>query len=150
MSSFTARWKCLSGWTLSRIVPGLERLLDLARQNPQFKPLVIKNTTGALVHPKMLVARYADGRSVAVVGSNNLSSGGLTGNVEGYTIARFESGEHVDLSNWDAFILRWGPLIAEIDDEALETAERNTRRLRRLRTVGRGIEQPAGLWHGGV
>lgn len=114
---------------------GLERLLELAGENPQFKPLVIKNTTGALVHPKMLVARYADGRAVAVVGSNNLSSGGLNGNVEGYTIARFEPGEDVDLSDWDAFIARWGPLIAEIDDEALETAEQNARRLRRLRTA---------------
>ena len=102
---------------------GLERLLELATQNPQFKPRVIKHATGALIHPKMLVARYADGRAVAVVGSNNLSFGGLSKNVEGYTIARFEPGEHLDLSDWDGFIQRSGPLIREIDDEALETAK---------------------------
>ena len=116
---------------------GLKRLLKLARKNPQFTPRVIKNTTGALIHPKMLVARYADGRAVAVVGSNNLSSGGLNGNVEGYTIARFKPGEHLDLSDWDAFILRWDPLITAIDDEALEAAERNERRLRRLQKVAK-------------
>ncbi len=125
--------------------PGLERLIGLARQNPKFKALVIKNTTGALVHPKMLVARYADGRAVAVVGSNNLSSSGLTGNVEGYTIARFEPEERVNLSDWDEFILRWGPLITEIDDEALETAERNTRRLRRLRTAAKKTSTKPGI-----
>lgn len=118
--------------------PGLERLLELAKKNPQFKPLVIKNTTGALIHPKMLVARYVDDRTVVVVGSNNLSLGGLSGNVEGYTIARFGPGEHLDLSDWNSFVLRWAPLIAEIDDEALKTAERNTRRLKRLRTAARG------------
>ena len=116
---------------------GLKRLLKLARKNPQFTPRVINNTTGALIHPKMLVARYADGRAVAVVGSNNLTSAGLNGNVEGYTIARFEPGDHLDLSDWDAFILRWDPLIAAIDDEALEAAERNERRLRRLQKAAK-------------
>ena len=125
--------------------PGLQRLLDLAEKNPQFKALVIKNTTGALVHPKMLVARYADGRAVAVVGSNNLSFSGLTGNVEGYTIARFEPEERVNLSDWDQFILRWDPLITEIDDEALETAERNARRLRRLQAAAKKTSTKPGV-----
>ena len=113
--------------------PGLERLLELAGENPKFKPMVIKNTTGALIHPKMLVARYADGRTVAVVGSNNLSSNGLSGNVEGYSIARFQPKEHLDLSDWDDFIRRWDSAITEIDDEALEAAEQNARRLKRVR-----------------
>ena len=117
--------------------PGLQRLLELARRNPQFEPSVIKNASGALIHPKMLVAGYADGRVVVVVGSNNLSRNGLGGNVEGYTIARFEPEEDVDFSDWDAFILRWRPLIGEIDDDALEVAEQNERRLRRMRTAVR-------------
>ena len=117
---------------------GLERLRELARSNPQFKPRVIKHTRRGLVHPKMFVARYADGRAVAVVGSNNLSSSGLSRNVEGYTIARFEPEEPLDLSDWDEFIQRWDPLIGGIDDEALEAAEQNERRLKRLRTAVRG------------
>ena len=116
---------------------GLERLLELAGENPDFKPRVIKNTTGALIHPKMLIARYADGRTVAVVGSNNLSFNGLSGNVEGYSIARFEPEEHVDLSDWDEFVRRWDPVITEIDDEALAAAESNVRRLERVRITAR-------------
>lgn len=117
--------------------PGLEGLLKLATENPQFTPKVIKNTTRALIHPKMLVAKYADGRAVAVVGSNNLTLGGLSRNVEGYTIARFDSDEDIDLSDWDEFVQRWDSLITEIDDEALEAAEQNARRLKRLKTAAR-------------
>ena len=117
--------------------PGLERLRELAGENPRFQALVIKNTTGALIHPKMLVARYADGRSVAVVGSNNLSLSGLSGNVEGYTIASFEPDEQVDLSEWDEFKSRWGDAISEIDDDALKAAEGNASRIRRLRNAVR-------------
>lgn len=117
--------------------PGLERLRELARENPKFQPLVIKNTTGALIHPKMLVAQYEDGRSVAVVGSNNLSLSGLSGNVEGYTIARFEPEEQVDLAEWDEFKSRWDDAISEIDDDALKAAEGNASRIRRLRNAVR-------------
>ncbi len=116
---------------------GLERLLALAEENQAFRALVIKNTTGALIHPKMLFAQYNDGRSVAVVGSNNISFGGLNGNVEAYSIARFNRGEDVDLSDWDGFLHRWRPLITPIDDEALAAAERNEHRLARLRTAAR-------------
>ena len=117
---------------------GLKRLLELAGDNPKFKPLVIKHSERGLVHPKMLVVRYTDGRTVVVVGSNNLSSSGLSRNVEGYTIARFEPEEPPDLSDWDEFIRRRDPLIGEIDDEALKAAEQNERRLKRLRTAVRG------------
>jgi hypothetical protein len=122
---------------------GLERLLELSRQNGDFHPAVIKNTTGALIHPKMLFARYTDGTSVAVVGSNNLSFGGLNGNVEGYTVASFDSGEAVDLADWDAFVDRWGALINEIDEEALAAAERNEHRLDRLRLAAKEATTPA-------
>ncbi|MCQ3807800.1 MAG: phospholipase D family protein [Acidimicrobiia bacterium] len=121
---------------------GLERLLELARKNPKFKPRVIKNTTGALIHPKMLAAQYEDGRTVVVVGSNNLSRSGLEGNVEGYTIARFKSGEQVDLGDWDAFIQRWDPLIAAIDNEALKAADRNTKRLQSLGKAAKKKSKP--------
>jgi hypothetical protein len=116
---------------------GLEHLLALEAQNRGFRPQVIKNTTGALIHPKMLFAQYNDGRSVAVVGSNNLSFGGLNGNVEAYSLARFDRGEEIDLSDWDGFLHRWRPLITPIDDDALAAADRNVHRLDRLRTAAR-------------
>lgn len=122
--------------------PGLERLLKLARKNSNFKPQVIKNTKGALIHPKMLVAEYADGRVVAVVGSNNLTATGLRGNVEGYTIASFEPGENLDLSDWDEFIQRWGGLITEIDAEALKAADQNMSTLGGVRAAATRSAQP--------
>lgn len=126
---------------------GLEQLLELARRNPNFKPLVIKNTSGILIHPKMLVVKYEDGRGVAVVGSNNLTLYGLTGNVEGYAIASFEPGEHMDLTDWDEFMSRWSAQISEIDDEALEAAKQNERRLKRMGTTAkrRGTRAKAGI-----
>lgn len=134
----TARVDVLVGLDAVTDRKGLEFLLQLASENEHFQPRVIKNTTGALIHPKMLFARYADGSSVAVVGSNNMSFGGLNGNVEGYSIGRFESDEPVDLSDWDDFLVRWDSLITEIDDDALAAAERNENRLDRLRKVAQG------------
>lgn len=122
--------------------PGLERLLELAKKNPRFKPRVIQNTTGALIHPKMLAAQYTDGRAVAVVGSNNLTLNGLSGNVEGYTIARFEPPDHLDLTDWDEFIRRWGPQITKIDNKALAAADQNVRRLERQRTAAKRSTKP--------
>lgn len=123
--------------------PGLEHLMKLQQENGNLRARAIKNTTAALIHPKMLFARYADGRSVAMVGSNNLSFGGLTGNVEGYAMGYFESGEEPDLSDWDAFVGRWERLISEIDDEVLASADRNVSRLERLRRAAREVPTPA-------
>lgn len=123
--------------------PGLERLLELDAENAGFRPRAIKNTTAALIHPKMLFARYADGRSVVMVGSNNLSFGGLTGNVEGYAMGYFDPGEEPDLVDWDAFLDRWDRLISEIDEEVLASADRNLSRLERLRRAAREVPTPA-------
>lgn len=121
---------------------GLERLLELGRENSGFRPRAIKNTTAALIHPKMLFARYDDGRSVAMVGSNNLSFGGLSGNVEGYTMGYFDPGEEPDLADWDAFLARWDGLISVFDDEVLASADRNVSRLERLRRAARELPTP--------
>lgn len=122
--------------------PGLEALLRLQGENAGLRARAIKNTTSALIHPKMLFARYTDGRSVAMVGSNNLSFGGLTGNVEGYAMGYFDAGEEPDLADWDAFIGRWDRLISEIDDEVLASADRNVSRLERLRRAAREVPTP--------
>jgi hypothetical protein len=118
---------------------GLQRLRDLAAANPDFRARVIKNTTGALVHPKMLLFEYDDGRGCSVIGSNNMSGNGLSGNVEGYSILRYGSEDTPpDLSDWDAFEVRWAPLISPIDDEAMEFARRNERNVRR---AARGVRE---------
>lgn len=123
--------------------PGLERLITLEAENPNFRALAIKNNTGALIHPKMIFVRYSDARSVAVVGSNNLSFGGLSGNVEGYSIGRFDPGEEPDLGDWDAFLGRWARQLSSIDDEVLASADRNARRLERLQGAARDVTSAA-------
>ena len=122
--------------------PGLQGLLTLARRNSSFKPQVIQNTTGFLVHPKMLVAEYDDGTAIAIVGSNNLTSPGLRGNVEGYTIASFEPEEDLDLSDWNKFIQRWDGLITEIDGDALKAADQNMITLGGVRAAATTRAQP--------
>ena len=122
--------------------PGLEELLRLARKNSLFKAHVIQHTTGHLIHPKMLVAEYDDGRAKAVVGSNNLTAPGLHGNVEGYTIASFEPEDRPDLSDWDVFIQRWGSMITQIDEKALKRADQNMSILKGVRTAATKSAQP--------
>lgn len=122
--------------------PGLECLIKLEEENEDFRARAIKNTTAALIHPKMLYVRYADGRSVAIVGSNNLSFGGLAGNVEGYALGYFDAVEDPDLSDWDAFVDRWDRLISHIDDEVLAAADRNVARLDRLRRAASEAPTP--------
>lgn len=112
---------------------GLHRLMEIEAVNPQFSAKVIKNTTGALIHPKMLLFDYDDGRRVIVVGSNNMSANGLGGNVEGYTVVRFDAGEVTDLSDWDDFLSRWASMLSPIDDEAMAMAERNEKRMDRIK-----------------
>lgn len=120
---------------------GLQHLSDLGATNPSFRARVIKNTTGALIHPKMLLFEYDDDRGCSVIGSNNMSGNGLSGNVEGYSILRYGPGDTPpDLSDWDAFVARWEPLLSDIDDEAMELAARNERHVRRAaRAVRRGV-----------
>ncbi|MDP9050691.1 MAG: phospholipase D family protein [Acidobacteriota bacterium] len=119
---------------------GLQRLLEIAAINPTFNPLIIKNTTGLLIHPKMLLMRYEDGSGAIIVGSNNMSGNGLSGNVEGYSILRYSPHDHVDLSDWDAFLARWKPSIFPIDDDALERAKQNEKRMVRVRmAINKGV-----------
>lgn len=117
---------------------GLKRLQAVAAENPKLHARVIMNTTGVLIHPKMFLLRYDDGSGVLVVGSNNLTGNGLSGNVEGYSVYRYAAGEEPDLLDWDEFVSRWTPLLSAIDDEALERARRNERRIQRIRRAVRG------------
>lgn len=133
----TAKLDVLVGLDAVTDRAGLERLRELEAVNAAVDVRVIKNTTGALIHPKMLLFEYEDGGGVVVVGSNNLSGNGLSGNVEGYSVFRYKADEAPDLSDWDAFITRWQPLLSKIDDDAMERARINERRALRIRRAAR-------------
>ena len=113
--------------------PTLERLVELERENEFFRPRVFRNETGRLFHPKISDFTYADGRRTLIVGSGNLTPGGLTNNFEDYAVVEAERGEEIDVSQLDEFLERHADDIRPIDVEAMETAKRNL-----FRSVGGG------------
>ena len=119
--------------------PTLERLRDLGRRNARFKPRVFWNGTHGLFHPKLSDFRYGDGRRTLIVGSGNLTPGGLMNNFEGYTIISVDRAEALDVSALDEFLARHVDRIREIDDEALSVPRGTSS----ARSRGRG--RPAAL-----
>ncbi len=106
----------------------LERLQELERIHEHFRPRVFWNEVAALFHPKITDFTYAGGGRTLIVGSGNLTPGGLMNNIEGYTVISANQGETIDVSALDEFLERHADAIRSIDDEALERAERNAMR----------------------
>jgi hypothetical protein len=105
--------------------PTLERLRELEHRNGRFRPRVFWNESSGLFHPKISDFAYEDGRRTLIVGSGNLTPGGLMNNFEGYTIVSVDRAEELDVSALDEFMTRHAAEIRLIDDEALERAARN-------------------------
>ena len=116
----------------------LERLQQLEGLHNFFRPRVFWNEVAALFHPKISDFTYADGSHRLIVGSGNLTPGGLMNNIEGYTVISANHGEHIDLSALDEFLQRHTHAIRPIDDEVLERADQNLiRRINRGPQAGR-------------
>jgi HKD family nuclease len=119
----------------------LRRLRDAADAHPGFTARVFTRGAGGLFHPK--VARFVrdDGSQVVIVGSANLTSGGLRGNVEAYSVAEFDRDEVPAgaLESWLAFETQRAEDFLEITDEVLEQAAANVRD----RLIRRRRERPA-------
>lgn len=103
----------------------LERMQELEARHMAFRPRVFWNSTRGLFHPKISHFGYADGRKKLIVGSGNLTPGGLMHNFEGYSVISGGGGETLDLSSLDAFLVRHATDIRPIDQEALERAALN-------------------------
>lgn len=116
----------------------LQRLQDLEQLHEHFRPRVFWNEVVSLFHPKFSDFTYPDGGRTLIVGSGNLTPGGLMNNIEGYTTISAEQGEEIDVSALDDFLLRHAEEIRQIDNEALERAERNSvRHVKRSQQEGR-------------
>ncbi|MDA2925668.1 phospholipase D family protein [Acidobacteria bacterium AH-259-G07] len=114
----------------------LERLQELEDQFPTLTVRIFWNPTNRLFHPKILRFRYPDGRNTVIVGSGNLTPGGLRENFEAYLVVRANPEETVDLTTWDLFLQRFADHIRPIDEEILERAAQNViRGRRRIREV---------------
>lgn len=116
----------------------LERLQELEARHSTFRPRVFWNSIGGLFHPKISHFRYADGRKILIIGSGNLTPGGMMHNVEAYSVISAGPREALDVSSLDEFIARHAADIRAIDQEALERAARNL-----VRPIARSVRPPA-------
>lgn len=103
----------------------LERMQELEVRHRSFRPRVFWNGTRGLFHPKISQFTYADGRKKLIVGSGNLTPGGLMHNFEGYSVISGGRRDGLDLSSLDDFLIRHAADIRAIDQEALERAGLN-------------------------
>jgi hypothetical protein len=121
----------------------LEVLRDAeAAHHPRFEVKVFKNEQPGLFHPKIVRSFIAGGSGCLVVGSGNLTPGGLRGNIEAYSVLRYEPDSAPDQSAWDTFLLEHEAEITSIDADALDRGERNGQQARLGRRLARRSRRP--------
>lgn len=103
----------------------LERMQELEARHRTFRPRVFWNGTRGLFHPKISQFSYADGRKKLIVGSGNLTPGGLMHNFEAYSVISGGRRDTLDMASLDEFLTRHAADIRPIDLEALERAALN-------------------------
>ena len=118
----------------------LQRLRELEVEHADLQVRVFRNPTNALFHPKVARFEYADGSRSMIVGSGNLTPGGLRQNFEAFSVIRSRPSETMDSSSWDRFLTDHADDVRSIDEDALDRAARNV-----ARRTGRDIEPPAGV-----
>ena len=106
--------------------PTLERLRDLENIHPNFSPKVFWNENRGLFHPKLSDFTLLNGGRTLILGSGNLTPGGLMTNYEGYTVINADQNEVLDVSSLTDFSNRHADRITSIDDRALARAEMNS------------------------
>lgn len=123
----------LEAWPLS-IVLGLdaitnrstlERMQQLQEEYGNLTVEVFRNPYNTLFHPKICQFDGLDNGKVVIVGSGNLTPGGLKQNFEAYSVLYASAQEQIDLTPWSDFLNRHSANIRAIDDEALERAAQN-------------------------
>lgn len=121
----------------------LHRLKELEVEHADLQVRVFHNPTNALFHPKVARFKYADGSQSMIVGSGNLTPGGLRQNFEAFSVVRSGSTETLDWSSWDRFLTDHAKEVRPIDEDALDRAARNmTRRPRGDIEPASGVSAP--------
>lgn len=103
----------------------LECLRELEEEHQHLDVRVFWNPTGALFHPKIARFEYPDGAQSIIVGSGNLTLGGLRQNFEAFSVIRTAANETLDLSSWLYFARKHACRFRAIDEEVLERAAQN-------------------------
>ena len=118
----------------------LQRLRELEVEHTDLRVRVFRNPTNALFHPKVARFAYADGSRSMIVGSGNLTPGGLRQNFEAFSVFRTGPRETLDSSSWDRFLADHAGDVRPIDEDALARAARNV-----ARRPARDIEPASGV-----
>lgn len=104
----------------------LEYLLQLEREQPNLRAQSFWNETPGLFHPKFSHFRCQQGREILIVGSGNLTPGGLRESFEAYTILRSSRArEVINVASLERFIENHAADIRQIDQQILARAARN-------------------------
>lgn len=114
-------------------VTNLNALNELAALNekyPRFKARVFIDEDSLLFHPKVSHFQYENDVAKIIIGSGNLTHGGLEKNIEAFSIITGTSAEIGTLRSWDGFLEFHREHIRDIDNEARELARENQRRMR--------------------
>lgn len=114
----------------------LRRLQELRIEYPGFEPFAFKNERRSLFHPKISRFVLSDGGIILVVGSGNLTTGGLLDNYEAFSVASIDSGENIDISGWELFERELAGQIMEIDNVVLNMVPERYARPRMERHTG--------------
>ena len=124
----------------------LVRLQELEQELERLDVRIFWNPTDALFHPKVARFEYPDGCRTMIVGSGNLTPGGLRQNFEAFSIMRATADETLDVTSWDRFLIEHAADMRAIDESALERAAQNVvRGRRRLRDVEPDSEVAPGV-----
>lgn len=103
----------------------LERMQELERLYENFRPRVFWNESRGLFHPKVSDFGLSNGGRIVIIGSGNLTPGGLMGNFEAYTVIQADQGGEIDIGALEEFLERHADGIRRIDNEVLERAAAN-------------------------
>ena len=124
----------------------LVRLQELEQEFERLDVRIFWNPTNALFHPKVARFEYPDGCRTMIVGSGNLTPGGLRQNFEAFSIMRAAADETLDVTSWDRFLIDHAADMRVIDESTLERAAQNVvRGHRRLRDVEPDSEVAPGV-----
>jgi hypothetical protein len=96
-----------------------------------FSAYIFDNPTRRLFHPKVFRMTREDGSAVVIVGSGNVTTGGLQENFEGFVVLELEPDEVEFAAEIDAFYVRHAANLRSLDARAYELAAANRRLIRR-------------------
>lgn len=129
--------------TTAEALSCLRRLQDISQGRSSIR--AFSSVPGSLFHPKLFIFERADGSGDVVIGSNNLTPGGLESNTE--IAVLFEHLSPGELAEWDNIWQQATTIqsaLSDIDDELIAQIryERQREPRRRRRVAMRAEEEP--------